>query len=568
MVNADSPRRPADSPCRNGDSPCRNAGLAVPKRPTHRGRAVASADDRRRRRRGGPVGTFCLVLHSHLPWLAHHGRWPVGEEWLYQSWAHAYLPVVDVVRRLAAEGRRDLLTLGVTPVLAAQLDDPHCLRGAHAWLGGWLLRAHGAAPRLPDARRPRAPRSPRAALATFETHWRHGASAAPARARRRGRRRAARRAGHAPVRPAAAARGARVRPGDRPRRRRAAPRRPARRDLGARVRLRARHGGGYAAAGVRRFLVDGPALRGDTAFARPVGTSDVVAFGRDLDVTYRVWSPRAGYPGGRDYRDFHTYDHPSGLKPSRVTGHAVAPPDKQPYDPERAAAAVARDAADFVSVVRETADRPARAARSARAHGRGVRHRALRPLVARGPRLAGGGAARAARGGRAGDDPARRGRRRARRPIRCRCPRRRGARARTGGCGRASRSPTSSRRSDDVQKTLVSVARPRPDARPGGRRARPGGAAGAGQRLGVHGQQGLRGRLRARPRRHARRSRRRARPPPRLRADRRRAPPGGGVARYAVRPHRRPYDAASTSGGVGYTAKWLPTTTNCGHLTR
>ncbi len=51
-----------------------------------------------------PVGTFCLVLHSHLPWLAHHGRWPVGEEWLYQAWAHSYLPVLDVVDRLAAEG--------------------------------------------------------------------------------------------------------------------------------------------------------------------------------------------------------------------------------------------------------------------------------------------------------------------------------------------------------------------------------------------------------------------------------------------------------------------------------
>ena len=82
---------------------------------------------------------------------------------------------------------------------------------------------------------------------------------------------------------------------------------------------------GYAAAGVRRFLVDGPALHGDTAFARPVGSSGVVAFGRDLDVTYRVWSPRAGYPGGRDYRDFHTYDHPSGLKPARVTGRSVPP---------------------------------------------------------------------------------------------------------------------------------------------------------------------------------------------------------------------------------------------------
>ena len=111
----------------------------------------------------------------------------------------------------------------------------------------------------------------------------------------------------------------------------------------------------YAAAGVRRFLVDGPTLLGaaTTAVAWPVGTSDVVAFGRDLDVTYRVWSPRAGYPGGRGYRDFHTYDHP--LRPQALPGSPVAPSRRRtsaPYDPERAAAAVARDAADFVAVVR------------------------------------------------------------------------------------------------------------------------------------------------------------------------------------------------------------------------
>ena len=67
-------------------------------------------------------GTFCLVLHSHLPWLARHGAWPVGEDWLYQAWGHSYLPVVDVLHRLADRGHRDVLTLGVTPVLAAQLD--------------------------------------------------------------------------------------------------------------------------------------------------------------------------------------------------------------------------------------------------------------------------------------------------------------------------------------------------------------------------------------------------------------------------------------------------------------
>ncbi|OZM81828.1 1,4-alpha-glucan branching protein domain-containing protein [Pseudonocardia sp. MH-G8] len=299
-----------------------------------------------------PVGTFCLVLHSHLPWLAHHGRWPVGEEWLYQSWAHAYLPVLDVVARLAQDGRRDLLTLGVTPVLAAQLDDPHCLRGMHGWLGGWQLRAHEAAPRLP-ALAAYEHRTAAAALGLFERHWRHGASPVLRRLADGG-------ALELLGGPATHPFGPLVTPGVR----------AFALDVGltdAAIRVGTRPAGiwapecayapgmeqGYAAAGVHRFLVDGPALRGDTALARPVGDSDVLAFGRDLDVTYRVWSPRAGYPGGRDYRDFHTYDHPSGLKPARVTGRRVAPQDKRPYDPARAAAAVARDAADFVAVVRD-----------------------------------------------------------------------------------------------------------------------------------------------------------------------------------------------------------------------
>ncbi|NSM17502.1 1,4-alpha-glucan branching protein, partial [Serratia marcescens] len=41
---------------------------------------------------------------------------------------------------------------------------------------------------------------------------------------------------------------------------------------------------GYAAAGVGHFMVDGPSLHGDTALGRPVGDSDVIAFGRDLQV--------------------------------------------------------------------------------------------------------------------------------------------------------------------------------------------------------------------------------------------------------------------------------------------
>ncbi|MDG3012793.1 glycoside hydrolase family 57 protein [Rhodococcus sp. D2-41] len=310
---------------------------------------------------------FALVLHSHLPWLANHGRWPVGEEWLYQSWAASYLPVVAALRRLSAEGRTGMLTLGITPVLAAQLDDPHCLAGMHHWLGNWQLRAHEAALIPLGAGAPgtasstealhelgwREHRYAAAALDEFERHWRHGASpvlrplieggaiellggplAHPFQplldprlrgfSLREGLADAKMRWGHRP--PGIWAPECAFTPG-------------------------MEHG--YAAAGVSHFMVDGPSLHGDTSLGRPVGDTDVVAFGRDLQVSYRVWSPKSGYPGDGAYRDFHTYDHDTGLKPARVTGRTVASPDKAPYDPDKAAAAVDRHVADFVEVVRE-----------------------------------------------------------------------------------------------------------------------------------------------------------------------------------------------------------------------
>ena len=300
---------------------------------------------------GERVGTFCLVLHSHLPWLAQHGRWPVGEEWLYQAWAHSYLPMTAMLRRLADEGRTDLLTLGVTPVLNAQLDDPHCLRGLHDWLGDWQLRAHGAAARLPELGRYEH-RASAAALTDFEEHWRHGGSPVLRGLADCG---AVELLGGPlthpfqplltePLRSFALHQGmsdAQQRWGERP---------PGiwAPECGYAPGMEL----GYAAAGVAHFLVDGPALRGDTASARTVGDSEVVCFGRDLEVSYRVWSPKAGYPGAAAYRDFHTYDHHSGLKPARVTGRSVAQQDKAPYDAGLAVGAVRRDAADFVAVVR------------------------------------------------------------------------------------------------------------------------------------------------------------------------------------------------------------------------
>ncbi len=301
-------------------------------------------------------GQFSIVLHSHLPWLANHGRWPVGEEWLYQSWAGSYQPLFAALRRLAADGFTAQASLGITPVLAAQLDDPHCLDSMYEWLASWQLRAQEAA-LAPGGRSKtlghREYRAAEAALIDFDTHWRHGASGAL---------RAVIDSGTVEVLggPLAHSFG----PLLDPRLRRFAL------DEGladARTRTGSRPHGiwapecafvpgmemEYRDAAVSHFMVDGPALRGDTALGRPVGDSGVVAFGRDLDISYRVWSPRSGYPGHEAYRDFHTYDHRSGLKPARVTGRSVPADEKAPYDPQRARRALAGHVDDFVARVRE-----------------------------------------------------------------------------------------------------------------------------------------------------------------------------------------------------------------------
>jgi 1,4-alpha-glucan branching enzyme len=68
-------------------------------------------------------GAFTFVLHSHIPYTRQAGRWPHGEEWIHEAIAETYIPLLDTLYDLHAEGIPARLTLTLTPVLLEQLAD-------------------------------------------------------------------------------------------------------------------------------------------------------------------------------------------------------------------------------------------------------------------------------------------------------------------------------------------------------------------------------------------------------------------------------------------------------------
>lgn len=69
------------------------------------------------------IGSFTLVLHSHLPYVLAHGKWPHGSDWLNEAAAETYIPILNVLHELIEEGFQPRLTLGISPILAEQLAD-------------------------------------------------------------------------------------------------------------------------------------------------------------------------------------------------------------------------------------------------------------------------------------------------------------------------------------------------------------------------------------------------------------------------------------------------------------
>jgi 1,4-alpha-glucan branching enzyme len=333
---------------------------------------------------------FVFTLHSHLPYVLNHGRWPHGSDWLCEAALDTYLPLLETLRGLSAESVPSPVTIGFTPVLANQLINPAFVAEMEAFF---------------DQRIEACDEAPASLAATGDNHllplvefWRNRLT----RLRRLfadiggdlvGAFRALEAAGQIEIIGSAATHGylpllardesirLQLAVGVSEHRRifgrspagcwlpecayrprgpwepwPTAPRTGMRRGIEEHL----------ADAGFQYFFVDAHlaaagrplGLSGDPAGdpimhapvppaapseplrspyrAYRVAHGPVVAYVRDPRASMQVWSRFEGYPGDEWYLEFHKMRWPGGLKFWRVTGSNVDLGDKQPYNPAAA----------------------------------------------------------------------------------------------------------------------------------------------------------------------------------------------------------------------------------------
>lgn len=361
---------------------------------------------------GSTVGNFALVLHTHLPFVLGHGRWPHGSDWLMEVAVGCYLPLLDTVTALTASGVSPHITIDISPVLAEQLAAP----GFKSEFEGYV-RA-----RIQSARENRIEfdAAGRQDLARLAERW-EGAYRETLQQFERlngdlpGAFRALAEAGHITLITCAATHGylpllsreesidlqLRVamathqrhfgRKPDgiwlpecayRPRYEWTAPVGPTK----GRVRTRRRGIEEFLAdAGLTFFITDVHLMRGGSPLSayrdyfpalqtlpgplppsyrperspyRPYlvasrgGRGSAAAFVRDPETTLQVWSRDRGYPGDGSYLEFHKKHFPGGLRYWRVTESKADLGAKQPYDPARAEERTREHAGHFVDLLR------------------------------------------------------------------------------------------------------------------------------------------------------------------------------------------------------------------------
>lgn len=357
-------------------------------------------------------GYFCLVLHSHIPYTKNAGKWPFGEEWLYEAMAETYVPVLDVLADLSKRALNTPVCIGISPVLMEQLADPYMNGGFEDYLDRRTAAAKKDVARFASTCDHKLRRLAEACVEYYEEvrdsyirRWKRNllsafrwlqdsgciegitTAATHAYLPLIGDERSIRmqlsvgRSTHETYLGRAPAGIWLPECGYRP---------PARAD-GSRAGAGAGGSGTGVTSGlekyveelgIRYFLVDSHAIEGGAPLGmysaqsmgiytesdaeqsakttgkttfRPyyVENSSVAVFGRDRRTSSQVWSSEWGYPGDGSYREFHKRDDESGLRYWRVTHRLTGLDQKELYNPEQAMARVDEQSDHFVNLVRD-----------------------------------------------------------------------------------------------------------------------------------------------------------------------------------------------------------------------
>ncbi|WP_457741626.1 1,4-alpha-glucan branching protein domain-containing protein [Thermococcus sp.] len=334
-------------------------------------------------------GYLTFVLHTHLPYVRKHGRWPFGEEWLYEAMSESYLPLLMEFERLR-DSVSFQLVVNITPVLMEQLADDYIKTEFEKYLLRKIKRTKE------DLKSDRYPEKPvRDVLNHFErvySYWRaiNGDII--------GKFRELQEEGYLEIitSPATHAylplllREESIRSqiangiatyekhfGKTPRGMwisECAYRPFGEWELpGGRKVKRPGVEKYLEEFGIEYFFVESnlvdkgpvsdsygsPVPTGSLATLRPywVKGSNVAVFGRNRETGYQVWSAHFGYPGDFWYREFHRKAPESGNQYWRVTGKDVDLGKKDFYDPDKALERVEEHAKHFVSLVESLLER-------------------------------------------------------------------------------------------------------------------------------------------------------------------------------------------------------------------